>query len=66
MGVDRRFADKLAGAQEVLKQKQESIKYLGNILSETKQNTRSYHWAKTEENYPVDQFIREINEGSLN
>ena len=66
MGVDRRFADKLAGAQEVLKQKQESIKYLGNILSETKQNTLSHHWAKAEENYPVDQFIREINEGSLN
>ena len=44
----------------------ESIRFLGSILSETKQNTLSHHWAKAEENYPVDQFIREINEGSLN
>ena len=43
----------------------ESIKYFGDIINETKQNTLSHHWAKAEEDYPVDQFIREINEGSL-
>ena len=53
------------GKPEVKEQK-ESIRFLGNIISETKQNTLSHHWAKAEENYPVDQFIREINEGSLN
>ena len=46
--------------------KNESIIMLGNILSETKQNTLSYHLTKAEEDYSVDQFIREINEGSLN
>ena len=47
--------------------KEESVKYnLQVALSETKQNTLSHHWAKAEENYSVDQFIREINEGSLN
>jgi hypothetical protein len=44
----------------------ESIIILGNILTETKQNTLSYHLTKSEEDYSVDQFIREINEGSLN
>ena len=44
----------------------ESIKYFGSILDELKQNTLGYHWMKAEEDYPVDQFIREINEGSLN
>ena len=47
------------------KEKNESIRFLGNIISETKQNSLHYHWAKAEEDYPVDQFIREINEGSL-
>ena len=46
---------------------EESIdRKLSTIISETKQNTLSYHWAKAEEDYPVNQFIREINEGSLN
>jgi hypothetical protein len=44
----------------------ESIKFLGNILAETKQNTLEHHWIKAEEDYPVHYFIREINEGSLN
>ena len=44
----------------------ESIIMLGNILSETKQNTLSHHLTKAEEDYSVDRFIREINEGSLN
>ena len=46
--------------------KRESIKYFGDIINETKQNTLAHHWMKAEEDYPVDQFIREINEGSLN
>ena len=61
----------LASAREAQQEsgeqpKKESIIFLGNIISETKQNTLFYHWAKAEENYSVDQFIREINEGSLN
>ena len=39
---------------------------LSTIISETKRNTLGYHLTKAEENYSVDQFIREINEGSLN
>ena len=54
-----------ANGNAMEKEKNESIRFLGNIISETKQNTLSHHWAKAEENYPVDQFIREINEGSL-
>ena len=48
------------------KPKNESIRFLGNILSEIKQNTLGHHWAKAEDDYPVHYFIREINEGSLN
>ena len=44
----------------------ESINLLGNILSETKQNTLGHHWKKAEDNYPVHYFIRELNEESLN
>ena len=44
----------------------ESIILLGNILSETKQNTLGHHWKKAEDNYPVHYFIRELNEESLN
>jgi hypothetical protein len=44
----------------------ESIKFLGNILAETKQNTLGHHWMKAEEDYPVHYFIREINKESLN
>jgi hypothetical protein len=47
------------------KEKNESIRFLGNILSETKQNSLRHHWAKAEEDYPAHYFIREINEGSL-
>ena len=47
-------------------EKNESIRFLGNIISEMKQNNLRYHWAKAEEDYPVHYFIREINEGSLN
>ena len=46
--------------------KKESIRYSGDILAETKQNTLTHHLTKSEEDYSVDQFIREINEGSLN
>ena len=46
--------------------KKESIRYSGDILAETKQNTLTHHLTKAEEDYSVDQFIREINEGSLN
>ena len=46
---------------------EESVKYnLQIALSETKQNTLGYHLTRAEEDYSVDQFIREINEGSLN
>ena len=47
--------------------KEESLKYnLQVALYETKRNTLGYHLTKAEEDYSVDQFIREINEGSLN
>ena len=60
----------LASAREAKQEsgeqpKKESIRFLGTVISETKQNTLSHHWAKAEEDYPVDQFIRDINEGSL-
>ena len=53
--------------------KKESIRFLGNIISEMKQNSLRHHWvkaeedyrAKAEEDYPAHYFIREINEGSL-
>jgi len=64
MGVDKRFAKRLAEKQEVLKQ--ESTKYLGNILSETQENTLAHHWKKAEDNYPIHYFIRELNKDSLN
>ena len=44
----------------------EYLMKIGNILSETKQNTLGHHWMKAEEDYPVHYFIREINKGSLN
>lgn len=42
-----------------------SIK-LGDILSEEKINTLAYHWKIAEDDYPVDLFIKELNERSLN
>jgi len=48
-----------------LSKKDEIYSPLGSILSETKQNSLRYHWAKAEEDYPAHYFIREINEGSL-
>ena len=73
MGVHNKFADELKERQGVLEpagddepEKQESIRHLGNILSETKQNTLGHHWKKAEDNYPVHYFIRELNEESLN
>ena len=39
---------------------------LGNIISETQENTLFHHWKKAEDNYPLPLFIRELNEGSLN
>jgi len=42
-----------------------STRFLGNILSEMKQNSLRHHWAKAEDDYPAHYFIREINEGSL-
>tara|TARA_Y100000310_G_C20670227_1_gene809850 strand:+ start:1 stop:2763 length:2763 start_codon:yes stop_codon:yes gene_type:complete len=44
----------------------EAIALLGDILAENKENYLSYHLTRAEEDYSVDQFIREINEGSLN
>ena len=46
--------------------KKESIENFGDILNELKQNTLGHHWAKAEEDYPVNHFIREINKESLN
>ena len=46
--------------------KKESIKYFGDILNELKQNTLGYHWKIAEDDYPVDLFIKELNEESLN
>ena len=67
MTLDKRFAEKLREANEaVYGSKNESIKHLGNIISETKQNTLGHHWKKAEDNYPVHYFIRELNEESLN
>ena len=54
------------GKSELQESKKESIKYFGDILNELKQNTLFYHLTRAEEDYSVDQFIREINEGSLN
>ena len=39
---------------------------LGNILSEEKINTLAHHWKIAEDDYPVDLFIKELNERSLN
>jgi len=55
----------LAEVKNKLSKKDEIYIPLGSILSETKQNSLHYHWAKAEEDYPAHYFIREINEGSL-
>lgn len=39
---------------------------LGNIISETQENTLAHHWKIAEDDYPVDLFIKELNERSLN
>ena len=39
---------------------------LGNIISENKQNTLAHHWKIAEDDYPVDLFIKELNESRLN
>ena len=39
---------------------------LGNILDEEKINTLAHHWKIAEDDYPVDLFIKELNERSLN
>ena len=44
----------------------EDINLLGSILAEEKTNTLSYHWKIAEDDYPVDLFIKELNERSLN
>jgi len=44
----------------------ESFISLGNILSETQENTLAQHWKIAEDNYPIHYFIRELNKGSLN
>ena len=51
--------------QESEERPNESIRFLGNIVSETKRNSLHYHWVKAEDYYPAHYFIREINEGSL-
>ena len=67
MTLDKRFAKKLREANEaVYGSTNESIRFLGNIISEIKQNTLGHHWVNAEDDYPVHYFIREINEGSLN
>jgi hypothetical protein len=43
-----------------------STRFLGNILSEDKENSLFHHWKMAEDYYPAHYFIREINEGSLN
>jgi hypothetical protein len=59
----------LASAREAKQESEErpneSTRFLGNILSEMKQNSLRHHWAKAEDDYPAHYFIREINEGSL-
>ena len=44
----------------------ESFISLGNILSETQENSLFHHWMKAEEEYPLALFLKELNEGSLN
>ena len=39
---------------------------LGDILTEEKINTLAHHWKIAEDDYPVDLFIKELNERSLN
>ena len=39
---------------------------LGSILAEEKINTLAHHWKIAEDDYPVDLFIKELNERSLN
>jgi len=65
LGKSMQDCIKEKGKSELQEGKKESIRFLGNILSEMKQNSLRHHWAKAEEDYPVHYFIREINEGSL-
>ena len=37
-----------------------------SFLSEEKINTLAHHWKIAEDDYPVDLFIKELNEESLN
>ena len=39
---------------------------LGDILAEEEINTLAHHWKIAEDDYPVDLFIKELNERSLN
>ena len=46
---------------------EESLKYkLSNIFAEAQENTLAHHWKIAEDDYPVDLFIKELNERSLN
>ena len=44
----------------------EALNNLGNLLSETQENSLAHHWKIAEDNYPLHYFIRELNKGSLN
>ena len=62
MKLDKRFAKTLKAANAQVYG--EVLNNLGNILSETQENTLAFHWKKAEDNYPLHYFIRELNESS--
>jgi hypothetical protein len=64
MKLDKRFAKILKAANAQVYG--EVLNNLGNILSETQENTLVHHWKIAEDNYPIHYFIRELNKGSLN
>ena len=64
MKLDKRFAKTLKAANAQVYG--EALNNLGNLLSETQENTLFHHWKKAEDNYPIHYFIRELNKDSLN
>jgi hypothetical protein len=64
MKLDKRFAKTLKAANAQVYG--EVLNNLGNILSETQENTLAQHWKIAEDNYPIHYFIRELNKDSLN
>ena len=67
--VHKGFQDALKGGNKAAypdSDVYEHLMRLGNILVEDKQNTLAHHWKIAEDDYPVDLFIKELNERSLN